>query len=284
MKNYIHQIYYSPETRAKLDPGFIALDNTGQRPDWYEYWPIRRFLLENTLDPDARYGFFSPKFREKAGLSSAQVERFLADTPDDVDVVTFSPYFSNIAFFKNVFEQAEYWHPGISSTLAGVMTLIAPHLDSEALMNGLVMSAAGTVYCNYFVAKPRFWQRWLMLCEQIFWVAEAGDTELAQKLNRNRHYSLPTPAKVFVIERIVSIVLSVEPAEWKVRNFDSTLLLADNALLGGRYRDEMVTLDALKYAAGITGSRGYFDRFIQARERLIARYREESAAPERALT
>ena len=277
MKNSIHQIYYSPRTHAKLDPGFIPLDNTGQRPDWYEYWPIRRFLLKNTLEPNARYGFFSPKFAEKTGLSSAQVAQFLAETPDDVDVVTFSPYFSNIAFFKNVFEQAEYWHPGISRTLAGVVALIAPHRDSQALMNGLVMSAAGTVYCNYFVAKPRFWQRWLTMCERIFAVAEAGDTELGQQLNSDRNYVLPTPAKVFVIERIVSIILSTEPDQWKIRNYDSTALCADNDLLDGKYREEMVALDALKYAASVTGFRRYYDRFMQARDRLISRYRDESA-------
>ncbi|WP_233865313.1 hypothetical protein [Paraburkholderia adhaesiva] len=278
MKNHIYQIFYSDQTRGMIEPGFIPLDNTGQRPDWYEYWPIRRFLIENALDPEARYGFFSPKFRQKAGLSSAQVEQFLAGTPDDVDVVTFSPYFSNIAFFKNVFEQAEYWHPGISPTLAGVMALIAPHRDSATLMNGLVMSTATTVYCNYFVAKPRFWQRWLTLCEKIFAVAEAGNTELAQQLNSDRHYVLPTPAKVFVIERIVSIILSTESVEWKVRNYDSTALLADNGLLDGKYREEMVTLDALKYAAAATGIRAYYDRFVEVRERLIARYREEAAA------
>lgn len=276
MKHYIHQIFYSPGSRARLDPGFIPLDNTGQRPDWYEYWPIRRFLLENTLDPHAHYGFFSPKFAEKTGLTSAQVAQFLADTPDDVDVVTFSPYFSNIAFFKNVFEQAEYWHPGIAATLAGVLKLIAPHRDCAALMNGLVMSAAGTVYCNYFVARPSFWQHWLTLCERIFEVAEAGGTELAAQLNSDRSYVLPTPAKVFVIERIVSIILSTEPDRWKVRNYDSTVLLADNGLLDGKYREEMVVLDALKFAAIRTGSRIYYDQFFNARERLLQRYKAET--------
>ena len=42
----IHQIYYSEQTRAELDPGFLPLDNSAnERPDWREYWPIRRFLL-----------------------------------------------------------------------------------------------------------------------------------------------------------------------------------------------------------------------------------------------
>ena len=40
-----------------------VLDNLrNERPDWREYWPIRRFLLEGTPDPDAFYGFFSPRF------------------------------------------------------------------------------------------------------------------------------------------------------------------------------------------------------------------------------
>src|SRR5450631_3293085 len=36
--------HYTP--RGDLDPGFEVLDNSSnERPDWYEYWPIRRFLL-----------------------------------------------------------------------------------------------------------------------------------------------------------------------------------------------------------------------------------------------
>lgn len=42
---HIHQIFYSDDTRRTLDPGFIPLDNlANERPDWREYWPIRKFL------------------------------------------------------------------------------------------------------------------------------------------------------------------------------------------------------------------------------------------------
>ena len=44
---HIYQIlnYYTP--REALDPGFLVLDNSSnERPDWYEYWPIRKFLRE----------------------------------------------------------------------------------------------------------------------------------------------------------------------------------------------------------------------------------------------
>lgn len=62
-KAYIHQIFYSEETRKSLDAGFIPLDNSNQRPDWCEYWPIRNFLINAPLDSDGFYGFLSPKFR-----------------------------------------------------------------------------------------------------------------------------------------------------------------------------------------------------------------------------
>jgi hypothetical protein len=91
MQNYIYQIFYSDESRRALDPGFIPLDNTGQRPDWREYWPMRRYLLGRQLEEDAWYGFLSPKFRDKTKLTSEDVCAYIARQQDDIEVVTFSP-------------------------------------------------------------------------------------------------------------------------------------------------------------------------------------------------
>lgn len=274
MNHAVYQIYYSPETQAALDPGFAPLDNTGHRPDWYEYGPMRRFLSSHALRPDTRYGFLSPKFGTKTGLTSGQVKAFLDETPDDVDVVTFSPYFSNAAFFKNVFEQAEFWHPGIMETIGGAVALVAPDMSAHTLTHGLLMSSAQTVYCNYFVAKPRFWQRWLQVCEVIFQYAEAGRTELARRLNETTQYVPPTPAKIFVIERMASLLLCLEPATWKVRHYNSMQLRADNGLLNGRFREDMVTLDALKQAAISTGFPEFVAKFVDLRGDLIERSRQ----------
>jgi len=40
----VFQIHYDAASRAALDPDFEPLDNSrSERPDWYEYWPIRQF-------------------------------------------------------------------------------------------------------------------------------------------------------------------------------------------------------------------------------------------------
>ncbi|WP_431821059.1 hypothetical protein [Burkholderia sp. F1] len=276
MKNFVHQIYDSPETRAVLDPGFIALDNTGQRPEWPEYWPIRRFLTENTLDPEARYGYLSPAFHQKTSLTADQVHQFLATTSDDVDVVTFSPCFSSGALFKNMFEQAEYCSPGIAPVFEGAIELIAPGADGKAVLDNLVMSSAETVYCNYFVAKPRFWQSWLNVCEAIFTAAEAGNSALARLLNAPVRSEPTTLARAFVVERIASLILSLEPTSWKVRPYDSMSMPDPN--VASACRDELIELDALKLAAVHTGNQAYYRKFLEQQPAVLKRV-EALAAP-----
>ena len=46
---HLYQIAYSPESLAGIPDGWLILDNQDNaRPDWFEYWPIRRHLLEQT--------------------------------------------------------------------------------------------------------------------------------------------------------------------------------------------------------------------------------------------
>ena len=67
-KIYIHQIFYDATSRAKIQPGFIPIDNTNSKhSDWFEFWVILNFLRNNTLEEGAWYGFLSPKFFEKTG-------------------------------------------------------------------------------------------------------------------------------------------------------------------------------------------------------------------------
>jgi hypothetical protein len=271
MKNHIYQIYYSDATRARIDPGFLPLDNTGQRPDWFEYWPMRRFLRENTLDPASRYGFLSPKFYEKTSLTAEKLHAFLDTVPDDVDVVTFSPFFDQSAFFLNVFEHAAGCHPGIAPAIHGVLQLVAPGVNIAET----IMSSAQSVFCNYLVAKPAFWQQWLETCERIFEVAEAGDTVLGQQLNADvRYENQSAPTKTFIIERMASLLLSTQPA-WKVRTFNTmTLPIGSSAL--GRFAEDLMALDALKYMARETGFSQYFLAYLSKRNQLDERMKTMS--------
>jgi len=257
----IHQIYYSHETRDGLDKGFIGLDNMkNERPDWREYWPIRNYLVNSPVSGDGYYGFFSPKFESKTGLDSAAVFDFAARHAGASDVVLFSPFFDQIAYPVNIFEQGAMQHADTMRTFRECALIAAPGINFEAL----VMDSTNTVFCNYFVAKPAFWRRWLEKCELIFRIAEAGATDLAKRLNAiTTHDGNGAPTKVFVLERMASLILSTEGC-WKVKSYNPLSLPWSNAAIS-KFKVEMAFLDALKIAYASQGHPQYLEAFYELR-------------------
>ncbi|SDQ16494.1 hypothetical protein SAMN05443245_0176 [Paraburkholderia fungorum] len=260
----IYQIFYSEQTRASLDEGFIPLDNTNKRPDWYEYSAIRDFLHKNELNDDTFYGFLSPSFKAKTGLDATAVHAFVASVPPSTDVVSFSPFFDAGALFVNVFQQGAHEHPNAWPAFVESARLMAP----GANLDKLVMDSTQSVFCNYFVAKPRFWRHWFDRAELIFQIAEQNASPLGQALNAGTQHRMNAYAtKVFVMERLVALLLAIDP-QWRVTPFNSMLLplVYPNA---NRVAHELVMLDALKKAARATGLNQYMEVFASLRARVL---------------
>jgi hypothetical protein len=195
--------YTSPQ---ELDPGFEILDNSAnERPDWYEYWPIRTFLLNQPLDENAFYGFLSPKFKLKTNLGAAEVRTFIEASPPGTDVVLFSPSIQNSAFFLNVFEHGNAEHPGLLGVARGFFSRIG---YSEPLEE-LVSDTRNTVHSNYFIAKPRFWRAWLKVTEQLFAIAETPEDCLGMELRAATQYRgrRDVQMKIFLMERVATWIL-----------------------------------------------------------------------------
>ncbi len=265
----IYQIYYSDQTRTELDPGFLPLDNSANpRPDWREYWPIRAFLLGQTLEPDRYYGFFSPKFKQKTTLTATMVQEFIRQRDGTADVISFSPFFDQMALPLNILELAAVVHD-CRDTFAQCAALVAPGFCIESS----VMSSLDIVYCNYFVAKPRFWTEWLSKCEQIFAIAEQGITPLGQALNRVVSYGTgAAPAKVFLIERVASLLLWSDP-HWRHQSFNPQFLPHLRTRLSAvASAPDLLVLDALKIAYARSGVEQYLAVYHQLRERLSQRH------------
>lgn len=254
----IYQIYYDEATRQKLDPGFIPMNNSrNERSDWREYWPIRHFLLNETLKNDEFYGFFSPKFQEKTNLTSKDVE-FVVNS-QNVDIVSFSPFFDQMSYFINPFIQGDITHPGL---LASAQSFI----DSQNIsipLNKLVCDCTNTIFCNFFVAKGHFWKRWIHYCELVFDLCENHpNNPLAQQLNSIVPYKKDevVAMKVFLIERMVTFLLVTE-------NFSKgscnviTLPYAGQLLLS--QQKKMIQCDALKQAFIRTQNPFFLDCFYE---------------------
>lgn len=271
----LYQICYSQQSQSELDPGFAALDNlANERPDWREYWPIRRFLLSEQLDAESYYGFFSPKFRAKTGLDAGTVRAFIRGQCAAADVISFSPYFDQMAFYSNIVEQVIGPHGECLETFKQCAALIAPGFA----LDRCIMTSVDTIFCNFFVAKPRFWSQWLRSCELIFALGERAATPLGRDLNRPAAHGAGTaPVKVFVIERVASLLLWSQP-QWVASTFSPLKLPLSPAIIAKRLSiPDFVTLDSMKLAYTRTGAEPYLRYYRQLRQTIIDRLTAQSA-------
>lgn len=265
-KSRIYQIYYDDETRKAVDPAFIPLDNTAnERPDWREYWPMRTFLLANTLEPDTFYGFLSPRFCTKANIPASEVNAFIEKVGEGCDLVSFSPFPDQNGLFINVFEQGDYVHPGLAACCQSLLAMIGSSLKIQ----DVTMDTRNAVFCNYFVAKPHFWTHWLDIGEKLFAAAETTASPLYSQLNSNlawRQGMSGVDTKVFVMERIVSMVLALHP-EMRTAAYEPFKRPVTMTPFA-EFPFEAVLSDALKMAYNVSKDPIYLAAFGQIREQV----------------
>jgi hypothetical protein len=239
---HLYQIAYSEATRAAVEPGYALLDNLDNpRPDWFEYWPIRRFLLQQPLDEAAFYGFFSPKFGSKTGLGHAQVHAFVAEAAPRADVVLFSPLPATGANYLNVFEQGEVFNPGFIDACTQWLAAIGHPVP----LSQLVMDSRQVVFSNYFVARPAFWRQWLAFNETLFALCEGEDGALRRALCQPTTYA-GAQRKVFIQERTASLLLALQP-HWRSVVHNPFTFWWQGSRMGDRKVDPVIC-DALKLA------------------------------------
>ena len=251
----IYQILNHYTSRQELDPGFLVLDNSGnERPDWFEYWPIRKFLLGELLDENVFYGFLSPKFQLKTQLTSAAVREFILAADADVDVILFSPSIHNSAYYLNVFEHGDSEHPGLKRVAAQLFE----RLDRPCDLDDLVSDSRNTVHSNYFIAKPRFWWAWLAVNEIMFDIAESAADPLGAALCAPTAYrgAGNVQMKIFVMERVATWLLTVD-GTFKTRVRDPFVARSRIYKL-----PVAIVCDALKIAYATQGRGQYKDVFL----------------------
>jgi len=208
---HAHQILNHYTSRQELDPGFEVLDNSAnERPDWYEYWPIRNYLLNAALQEDAFYGFLSPKFKLKTNLDAAAAVAFIQAAPPDTDVVLLSPSIHSSAYYLNVFEHGDAEHPGLLST----SNQFFERIGRPTKLHDLISDSRNTVHSNYFIARPRFWRAWLAVTEQLFAVAESPEDPLGVLLRAPTQYRgrRDVQMKIFLMERVATWILCTDPS------------------------------------------------------------------------
>ena len=266
-KASVFQIFYSRETRKQLDAGFIPLDNRkNERPDWFEFWVIRNYLLQNKLEEDRWYGFLSPNFLKKTGVRSTDVHDLLNKVDDLCDVVLVSYGWDQISYFLNCFEQGEYWHPGLID--ASEKFFQASGIDFD--IRQYVGSTQNTVFSNFLFGKRNYWEKWLSLANSLFGYVESGNISLSKQASALTAYGSGenrAPMKAFIQERLASVLLATEKFRVLAADISGNLPVFDRLFLdSSRTRHLLYTCDIMKQQYCSSGDGRYLEMYWKIRQ------------------
>jgi hypothetical protein len=128
------------------------------------------------------------------------------------------------------------------------------------------MDSDNSVFCNYFLANKKFWDRWLEIAKKLFDLAEK-EGPLSVELNANTLYGEKIlPMKIFIQERLVNGLLFSEGfSSRSIGIFDlpsSVVLSAESKKIG-------VRLDFLKRAYRLTEDKNYFNEYLNIRNKIF---------------
>lgn len=255
MNIHLYQISRSPEA------GFLPLQE-GDRKDWGDYAAIRAYFIDETVDEEALYGFFPAGFAQQSGIGAADMVQFVERHPGN-DAYLFVPNQRDATCFLNVFEEAEFRHPGFRQLAQDYLDAVGLSLD----LREFVTDSHATAHTGNVLAKPVFWKTWFDLCEQVFALAESGDGPLGVGLNAMTDDTPPVALKVRLTERVASLVLALD-RQLRVAVFDHAARpLSDLASLA--YRDKLPRLDAMKRDYLATGNIALIDSFLELRNGIL---------------
>jgi hypothetical protein len=266
-KTSVYQIFYDRETRENLDAGFIPLDNTkNERPDWYEFWVIRNYLLHNDLEEGRWYGFLSPNFLKKTGVRSKDVYDLLQAVDAQRDVLLISYGWDQISYFLNCFEQGEFWHPGLIQSCESFFQ--ASGIDFD--IKNCVGSTQNTVFSNFVFGKRNYWEKWLSLANSLFSYFESGKAPSSKQAGALTPYGSEenlAPMKAFIQERLPTVLLAREKFRVLAADISGNLAVFDRLFHeNSRTRHLLYTCDIMKQEYCSSRDERYLEMYWKIRE------------------
>lgn len=204
----IFQNVYADDVTEGLDPSFLPVDGRrNARTEIRETGLFLRMFHCGLYRCAPLTGILSPGFNDKAGIAGAEFLRFIRQNPG-YDVYFINSYPQNAYLTYNVWTHGELYHPGLIG-LAQLLFLRAGY-DARTICQPRD-AAATALYSSYWVAGPRFWDRYLVMLTRLIEAVEAMPPAI-----RRRYFAIdpvypdPVPLLPFILERSFSAFLHVD--------------------------------------------------------------------------
>ena len=219
----IWQIFFQNEQIQRLDSAFTPLDNRHSAAETHEFAVFQQLLNSGTVTQCGAWGALSWKFHEKTGMLGQTLMDMVRQSPD-VDVFYMNPFPHIEGLFASPWWHGEVAHPEFLDIAEAFF--VAAGLDAGDLQR-LTHSCEFSM-CNYFVGRPKFWQRYVPFVEETLALAETNmPVNLREKMhseaadwNKIHHASSYVP---FIVERLFTVFLRTQGPNLRVQKIPSPL-------------------------------------------------------------
>jgi len=204
MRIQIGQIYYDASQLPLLDPAFTPYDNTAnENREFAEYHIFEKEYHAGKIADDALTGYVSWKFVDKTRLAGSRFMDFVAANPG-YDVYFINPFPMQMKFFKSLWQQGEFFHPGITQLSEEILRLAGYEID----LNSAVHDRKTALYCNYWVGTRQFWNRYMAFMQPIVEVLRSRlSPTQKEKLHSIADFGNDFSYIAFIIERLFTTLL-----------------------------------------------------------------------------
>ncbi len=204
----IYQITHSDLVAHKKDADFRVFDcRHDPAPEKREIYHMRTFYNSGGHEKSRLSGLVSPLFNQKTKLSGRQFISFIEANPG-FDVYFINPYPQMAYLAFNVWEQGEFFHPGLCELANKALRAAGHPLDVRTVTRN---SADTLLYCNYWVGSVHFWNEYMSFVGSLMQAIEEMTAE-----DRSRFFSKPnattrSPYYPYIFERTFSTFLLQRP-------------------------------------------------------------------------
>lgn len=242
----LYQPYLGEDEKNSLSPSVIPWD-AGSNTDnsTREYELFKQIAKANPQETEP-WGLVSRKFTHKSLLAIADFHHFAEQKfSGGYDCVFINPMIGIEALHFNV------WQQGVQCGHAGLDQIMKFLETSLALPFNAPMDKNTFAFCNYFVAKPSFWNSYFAFVDKVITlldqeVAKGSEVGVIFAGTGSYHRDGNITMKPFVIERLFSTF--IQHHQFKVASFSYGKNFYE-VKFGGKFGEFLFQLSALKNTA-----------------------------------
>lgn len=219
----LFQICFDERQLNSVHRLLTPFDNTkNERPELREYHNFMRIFYEGHAKDVKMWGAFGPRWKSKIRYNADKIFESIENNPGK-DIYLFNHCRVQGALTKNVWEQGEFHHPGITRLAKKVLFMLG--MNSDCIDQ--IMTDSETVYSHYVIATNEFWNDYLLFLLSVKDALFNLPSEEKQIFEGSANYARDKSLNMFpfVIERMLSTYLTMNnfsvyhtPYEYEVYN------------------------------------------------------------------